>query len=56
MIECIQLIARRGYFDLDDILFNVVGVMIGYGCFRVAEVICGKLIASNNLKENRSTK
>lgn len=56
LIECIQLVTKRGCFDLDDILFNVIGEMIGYGCFRVAEVICGKLKASKNLKENRSAK
>lgn len=56
MIECIQLVSKRGCFDLDDILFNVIGVMIGYGCLRVIEEICGKLKMSKNLKENRSAK
>jgi len=45
MIECIQLVSRRGCFDLDDILLNGAGVIIGYGCLKVVEAICGKLKA-----------
>ena len=35
-IECIQLLFRRGIFELDDILGNTVGTMIGYGLFAIA--------------------
>lgn len=43
LIESIQLISKRGCFDLDDILLNGAGVMIGYGCLKVVEVVCGKV-------------
>ena len=36
LIECIQLLSRRGIFELDDILGNTVGTMIGYGLFAIA--------------------
>lgn len=32
-IECIQLISKRGYFQIDDIVTNVLGMMIGYVLF-----------------------
>ena len=38
-IECIQLLFRRGIFELDDILGNTVGAMIGYGLFSIAALI-----------------
>ncbi len=34
-VETIQLITGRGYFQVDDILTNVLGAMIGYVIFRV---------------------
>ena len=40
-IECIQLFFRRGIFELDDILGNTVGTMIGYGFFAIAVLIIG---------------
>ena len=39
VIECIQLIFRRGIFELDDILGNTVGTMIGYGLFSIGLLI-----------------
>ena len=33
MIESIQLVMKRGIFEMDDILNNFVGAMIGYGCY-----------------------
>lgn len=34
-VETIQLITGRGYFQVDDILTNVLGAMIGYVIFRI---------------------
>ncbi len=34
-IECLQLITRRGYFQIDDILTNILGTLIGWGLFRL---------------------
>lgn len=33
-IECMQLYTARGYFQIDDILTNTLGAMIGYVLFR----------------------
>lgn len=37
-IEIMQLVTGRGFFQLDDILTNVIGTMIGYGLFRIFAV------------------
>ena len=33
MIETTQLITQRGYFQVDDILMNSIGTVIGCSCF-----------------------
>lgn len=38
-IEVVQLILRRGIFELDDLMNNTVGAMIGYGCYRIVLLI-----------------
>ena len=35
LIECMQLFLKRGMFELDDIMGNTVGTMIGYGLFAI---------------------
>lgn len=35
LIECMQLITARGFFQIDDILTNTLGMVIGYGVFKV---------------------
>ena len=35
-IEVLQIVLRVGIFDIDDIILNGLGVMIGYGSFTVA--------------------
>ena len=35
MVEIVQGILRVGSVDIDDVLFNVVGAMIGYGLIRL---------------------
>lgn len=32
--EVLQLISRRGVFDVDDLLLNMLGCMIGYGIYK----------------------
>lgn len=34
LIEIFQLVTMLGVFDVDDILLNMCGVCMGYGCFR----------------------
>lgn len=38
-IEGMQLFGKRGIFELDDILHNTLGMMIGYGIYEIAVAI-----------------
>jgi glycopeptide antibiotics resistance protein len=33
--EVLQLVSRRGVFDVDDLLLNMLGTMIGYGIYKL---------------------
>ena len=33
-VESIQLVSRTGAFDVDDLLLNTVGGVLGYWCYR----------------------
>lgn len=33
LIECMQLVTGRGFFQIDDILTNILGTVLGYLCF-----------------------
>lgn len=33
LIECFQWVTLLGSFDIDDIMLNLIGVMMGYGTF-----------------------
>ncbi|MDQ3276701.1 MAG: VanZ family protein [Bacteroidota bacterium] len=33
LLEAIQLVARRGQFDIDDVILNATGSMVGYAAF-----------------------
>lgn len=35
LIELIQFVSKRGICDVDDIFNNMLGVMIGYGCYEI---------------------
>ena len=37
MIETLQLVLRRGYFETDDLIHNTVGVVIGLGIYWIGE-------------------
>jgi glycopeptide antibiotics resistance protein len=37
--EVMQLVSRRGVFDVDDLLLNMLGSIIGYGIYRLLFVI-----------------
>lgn len=34
-VECVQLAAKVGSFDVDDIILNTLGVILGYLAFRI---------------------
>lgn len=38
LIEVIQLITRLGIFDVDDLILNMVGALIGYGIWEMKMV------------------
>ena len=38
-VETIQLITKVGCFDVDDLMLNTLGAMIGYGAFRDPQVL-----------------
>lgn len=42
LIECVQLFLRRGIFELDDIMGNTIGTMIGYGFFSFGFFLVGR--------------
>ena len=33
VVEILQLISRLGMFDLDDLMHNVIGTFLGWGCY-----------------------
>lgn len=37
ILEVMQLISRRGVFDVDDLLLNSVGFMVGYGVYKLGK-------------------
>lgn len=39
MIEILQLLTRRGVFNIDDVIHNIIGCAIGYGIFRLCKSI-----------------
>ncbi len=44
-IEIAQLIAHRGYFEVDDLILNTLGAVVGYGLIKVVE----RLFTKNDL-------
>ena len=53
MVEIVQGILRVGSVDIDDVLFNVVGAMIGYGIIKIP-FIFNFLKKINLIKEENS--
>jgi len=37
-LESIQLLTRRGSFDIDDLILNSFGFLLGYGLFRLCYI------------------
>ena len=42
-IEITQLILRRGIFETDDLINNTMGVLVGYGFYRLADYIVKRI-------------
>ncbi|MBM7615749.1 VanZ family protein [Alkaliphilus hydrothermalis] len=37
LLEILQLLTRRGSFDVDDLILNTVGAMVGYGLYKIGK-------------------
>ena len=42
VVELIQLVTERGYFDYYDIALNCIGTLIGYGLLRAVEKVISR--------------
>ena len=42
VVELLQLFTLRGSCDIDDLILNIVGVSIGYGCYHLGRFIYRK--------------
>lgn len=50
-VETLQLIFKVGSFDVDDIILNLIGVIIGYAVYKIAAAIYKK--TSKSLKKSK---
>ena len=39
IIELVQLVTKRGYFEIDDIIHNTIGITIGFVCYKLLRKI-----------------
>lgn len=39
LAEVLQLVSRRGVFDVDDLMLNMLGSIIGYGIYKILCII-----------------
>ncbi|MCI9074045.1 MAG: VanZ family protein [Lachnospiraceae bacterium] len=51
-IETMQLVTGRGYFQIDDILTNILGTVLGFICYCLGHGIC---CLWRRMKGNRET-
>lgn len=47
-IEINQLVFRRGVFEIDDVIFNTIGALIGYSFFKKNSINSLSIIRKNN--------
>lgn len=45
-IETVQLVTKRGFFQLDDIVTNLIGTVLGWMVFTIASLVVRRLRAS----------
>jgi len=50
-VETLQFIFKVGSFDVDDIILNLIGVIIGYAVYKIAAAIYKK--TSKSLKKSK---
>lgn len=44
LIEMAQLVTKRGYYEVQDLFFNTIGGVIGWGLFYIVSTISKKLL------------
>lgn len=52
-LELLQLFTRRGSFDVDDLLLNSVGFLLGFALFKGLEKIHIKMLKSRELEVSK---
>lgn len=52
LIEIFQFVTLLGVFDIDDLILNLFGCLLGYGLFRLRDAIPKKLRRYRPKKEN----
>ncbi len=50
VLESMQLLTRRGSFDIDDFILNSIGFLIGYLIYRVTDRIWNRIRRKGNNK------
>ena len=43
MIEVLQFVFKRGYAEVDDVVHNVVGCVVGFGIFMGVRWMVGRV-------------
>lgn len=51
-IELVQLITRVGSCDVDDLMLNTLGGMLGYLCFILVRKVCHKVACKDDCKKD----
>lgn len=47
-LECVQLFFAIGSFDVDDVILNTLGALIGYVCLRLWLIVIAALQSTSN--------
>ena len=50
-VECTQLLFRLGYFEIDDILNNCLGALIGFGGLSLWRMLLGRIMPRQTQRE-----
>ena len=52
-VECVQLLLKTGVFEMDDLLGNTLGALVGYGCYGFVSYIVALFRKKPDLKVSR---
>lgn len=51
-IELLQLITKRGYFEIDDLIHNILGAFVGFGIYKGVYCCCRRTIYGRQNNDN----